>query len=109
MARKLHVFGNHRQQWPSAMCERGRFKSRRELFSDCAAADDTAALQYQGMKSGARQIKCSHQCVVAAANDYNVARRGHYEIPQSCRICLAARRPGAPMMPPPGCVAEPHI
>ena len=27
----------------------------------------------------------------------------------SFNISNAARRPGAPMMPPPGCVAEPHM
>ena len=27
----------------------------------------------------------------------------------SARIVLAAFRPGAPMMPPPGCVADPHM
>ena len=27
----------------------------------------------------------------------------------SFSICIAALRPGAPMMPPPGCVAEPHM
>src|ERR1044072_6472583 len=27
----------------------------------------------------------------------------------SFSICSAAFRPGAPMMPPPGCVAEPHM
>src|SRR5262245_47204215 len=31
---------------------------------------------------------------------------GYY---QSFRICRAALRPGAPMMPPPGWVDEPHI
>src|SRR4029077_7323750 len=28
---------------------------------------------------------------------------------QSLRMTWLAMRPGAPMMPPPGCVAEPHI
>ena len=28
---------------------------------------------------------------------------------QSLTSCSAALRPGAPMMPPPGCVAEPHM
>ena len=28
---------------------------------------------------------------------------------QSFNNCIAALRPGAPMMPPPGCVAEPHM
>ena len=51
-----------------------------------------------------RQIRARHQPVHAAADDDDIHGQRAFLIARS-----AAFRPGAAMMPPPGCVAEPHI
>ena len=74
------------------------------------AADDRAPLEDQRLQSLLREIERGDQRVVPAADNHDVARSRHVQcFPLSFRISSAASRPGAPMMPPPGCVAEPHI
>src|SRR5579862_5869513 len=87
-----------------------------KFISDRGSANLRVALEHERAISGLGQIKCGHQPVVAAANDDNVAPLGAflfrhvYAAPlMSLRISSAANRPFAPMMPPPGCVADPHI
>ena len=72
-----------------------------------------APLQQRDVPAGLRQVRRGDQAVVAAADDDHAFRRHHATCfpPRffSFRYSSAAMRPGAPMMPPPGCVAEPHI
>src|ERR1700738_4072562 len=75
-----------------------------------------AAFEHQRSVSGLGQIERGDQPVVAAANDDNVAplgaflyRHGYAAPLMSFRISSAANRPFAPMIPPPGCVADPHM
>ncbi len=83
-----------------------------KFFGDCGAANYVAAFQHQRLQTFFRQIKRGDQRVVAAAENHDFALRGHgqfFPLPVSFRISSAARRPGAPMIPPPGCVADPHM
>src|SRR5271165_6631523 len=76
-----------------------------------AAADHRPAFQHERLESSFGEIEGGDQPVVPCTEDGDVALFGHrYFVPLECfRISSAANRPGAPMMPPPGCVAEPHI
>ena len=83
-----------------------------KFFRDGGAADDGAAFEDQRLQPLLREIKCGDERVVAAADDDDFTRRRHgqfFPFPVSFKISSAARRPDAPMMPPPGCVAEPHM
>src|SRR5581483_2745548 len=92
--------------------KRGAAKSGMKFFGDRAATRLRAAFDKKRLESCLGEIEGRHQAIVARANDHDIAWFRHYwtEPPfQSLRISSAASRPGAPMMPPPGCVAEPHI
>ena len=83
-----------------------------KFLGDRRAAGLRAAFEHQRLESGFGQIEGGDQAVVAAADDDDVAlvARPFYAAPlMSFRISSAARRPFAPMMPPPGCVADPHM
>src|SRR5262249_55491744 len=86
-----------------AVRERRAFESGCNLAGQRAAPDAVALLDHGRLQAGAREQRRGHEPVHAAAYDDDV---GHDRCP---RILSAALRPGAPMMPPPGCVAEPHI
>ena len=74
-----------------------------ELGRDRAAATRGARLEDNRLQAGAGQVERRRQPVVAAADDDD----SHARV--SASILIAALRPGAPMMPPPGCVADPHM
>ena len=62
------------------------------------------------MQTGLREVKGSNETVVSTADDddaIGIRRQEAYLVSE--RILMAALRPGAAMMPPPGCVAEPHM
>ena len=83
-----------------------------QLFGDGASPEDFATLEHQWRKAGLCQVRSRDQPVVSRADDDDpVAGGGHYAWPrlESLSIFLAALSPGAPMMPPPGCTAEPHM
>ena len=84
-----------------------------KFFRDRGPARLRAPLQHQRLVSGLRQIKRGYQSVVAAADNHHIAlvpfRRHIGGSLMSFKISKADRRPGAPMIPPPGCVADPHI
>ena len=62
-------------------------------------------LEHERLQAAPREHGCRHQAVVAAADEDDVVRSSR----AARRISSAALRPGAPMMPPPGCVADPHM
>ena len=71
-----------------------------------------SAFENEGRESRLGEIERGDESVVSAAdNDYALAFTRHQIFPrfQSERIFRAAFSPGAPMIPPPGCVAEPHM
>ena len=75
--RQLHVVHDFRQQRASRMRKRGAAEAGRKFFSDGCAAGLRAALQHQRLETGFGQIKGSHQPVVAAANNDDVASLSH--------------------------------
>src|SRR5688500_9670629 len=75
-----------------------------ELAGDGAATDSVACFKDERLQSGLGEIKRRREAVMPAADDDDIS---HALV--SARILVAALRPGAPMMPPPGWVAEPHM
>ena len=67
------------------------------------AVDHGALLEHQHLAPRARQRVCRDEAVAPRADDDRVGRHA-----PSPSIASAARRPDAPMMPPPGCVPAPH-
>src|ERR1700721_4196780 len=110
MPRQLHVLDD-RREWRSSGMRHGRaIKPWVKFLSDRRAANNVAAFQNQRLVTFLRQVERSHQRVMPAAQNNNVALRGHLQLlPESFRTSSAASRPGAPMIPPPGCVADPHM
>ena len=86
----------------------------RDLLGGQGAARPASPLENQRPEPRLRQVRRRDQAVVAGPDyDRVVSLPGH---PQAAflarsarRTWSAARRPDAPMIPPPGCVAEPHI
>ena len=63
-----------------------------------------ARLEQQDTHAGRGEPGRRHQRIRLAAEDYHIEGATHV----SDRIRCAARRPAAPITPPPGCVLEPH-
>src|SRR5579862_7501019 len=81
-----------------------------KFLGDGCAAGLGPALKNKRLESSFREIERGDESVVTAADDDHIAGLRHQAAPlMSLRISSAAKRPGAPMIPPPGCVAEPHI
>ena len=106
---KLQLFGNAPEQRTGRMGEGRTKESGRQLLGDCRSANHRAALQHQRSKPGFSQVAGGHQTVMPSANHHDrLSLARHYRF-QSLKIFLAAFSPDAPIMPPPGCVADPHI
>src|SRR5271156_367096 len=107
---ELHVLHDGGEWRAAGMSDGGTFETGMNFFGDSGAADDGAAFKNQGLVAFFREVEGGDERVVAATEDDDVALSGHAQfLPVSLRISRAASRPGAPMMPPPGCVAEPHM
>src|SRR5208283_2816288 len=111
MFRQIHISHNVRPDGTGAMGQLRTAKAGMKFLRNRAAADYRPAFEHEGLESSFGEIEGGDQPVVSCAEDNDVALFGHrYFVPLQCfRISSAARRPGAPMMPPPGCVADPHI
>src|SRR5208337_5532420 len=109
--RQIHISHNVRPGGSGAVGQFRAAKTGMEFLRNGAAADYRPAFEHEGLESSFGEIEGGDQPVVSCAEDNDVALFGHrYFVPLECfRISSAARRPGAPMMPPPGCVADPHI
>jgi hypothetical protein len=70
------------------------------------AARVLPALHHDDPASGTGKLRGADEAVVAAAGDDGVVAHPR---PRDFRSSSAAMRPGAPMSPPPGWAAEPHI
>ena len=109
---QLHVADDVRADRACRVSQGRAAKARMEFVGDRSPADLRAAFEHERLESSLRQIKSGDQPVVTAADDDDIplAIGRHYAAPlTSLRISSAARRPFAPMMPPPGCVADPHM
>ena len=80
-----------------------------KFFGDGCTTNNRAAFENEGPKTFLREIERGDEGIVPGAENHDIALDGHYLCPASFKISSAARRPGAPMIPPPGCVADPHI
>jgi hypothetical protein len=89
-----------------------------KFFGDCAAADHFPAFENQRLKAPLGQIKCCDESVVAAADENHALSEWHGQLAafardapdfQFFKMTWLAILPFAPMIPPPGCVAEPHM
>ena len=110
VAGELHVFNDFGQGRTAGMGDGGTFETGMKFLGDGGAADDVAAFEDERLVAFFREVESGDERVVAAAENDDVALCGHASVlPESFRISSAARRPGAPMMPPPGWVAEPHM
>src|SRR5687767_11908012 len=98
------------------MRQRRTAMTGRDLVGDGRAADDGTPLQDQRLISSARQVEGGNQAVVAGADDHDLfhgqssgdAIHSYFPPPASLSILIAAFLPGAPMIPPPGWVADPQ-
>ena len=82
---------------------------RVEFLGHGGAAQDVAPLQDEGLEPAAGEQSRGHEAVVASADDDDVGLQATFPFFQSLSSSRAEMRPGAPMIPPPGCVAEPHM
>ena len=87
-----------------------------KFVGDGRAANLLAALDNQRFVSCLSQIEGGNQAVVPATDNDNIALARpalvwHVQAAPflSFRISSAAKRPLAPIIPPPGCVADPHM
>ena len=80
----------------------GHTHAGREFVRDGTPAHLVACFEHQRAEPCLGQVRRAHQPVVAGADDDRAA----HDFPSTDS---AAFRPGAPMIPPPGCVAEPHM
>ncbi len=78
------------------------------LLGDMRTAENLAVLEHQHSLPGSRQIVGGNQLADSGSDDDHIVRLAHGSGYQSLRISTAARRPDAPMMPPPGWVPAPH-
>ena len=100
---ELHVRDDVAPQ-RNVVVQRRTSKAGMQLARDGASADRLGSFENDRLEPRLRQIERRRQPIVPGADDDDV-RSGEC-LPESCS---AAFRPGAPMMPPPGCVAEPHM
>src|SRR5215510_12070253 len=106
---QLQVLHDPRQKRARRMRDRGTPEARMDFFRYSHTADNVASFKHDRSEAGLRQVKRSDQTIGAAADDDNPSRfLGHQRF-HSLKIFFAALIPDAPMMPPPGWVAEPHI
>ena len=96
-----------------AVGERRHAEARRQLVLGGASADPGPPLEQQRPEPGLAEQRRARQPVDPAANhDGVVLSDSRLPSPASRHdrsIRSAAFLPGAPMMPPPGCVADPHM
>ena len=103
MAAKLHVAHNVGPQ-RCVVRERRTAETGMKLGRDGAAATRGARLEHDRLQAGPGEVERRGQPVVPAADDDD----SHARV--SASILIAALRPGAPMMPPPGMGRRPaHV
>ena len=109
---QTQLLDDRRPQPPDRVGQRRNAGAGCQLRCCGGPADGLAPLQHDRPQPRTTQVGGRHQAVVATANDDRVvAVRGHRQAalwPRARRTSSAAIRPLAPMIPPPGCVADPH-
>src|SRR6267154_3880681 len=128
----LHVARDLCAKRAECMGKRGGLEARMKFLGDGAAADHFPAFEDEGLEAALGEIKSSDKGVVTAADENHALSKRHGQLAAFAAVVVAAEeldfvqrarqasdhsfkmtwlamRPLAPMMPPPGCVAEPHI
>src|SRR5260370_123534 len=125
----LHVARDLCAKRAECMGKRGGLEAGMKFLGDGAAADHFAAFEDEGLEAALGEIKSGDKGVVAAADESHALSKRHGQLAafaaaaeeldfvqrareasdHSFKMTWLAMRPLAPMMPPPGCVAEPHI
>src|SRR5216684_1102173 len=128
----LHVARDLCAKRAEGMGKRGGLEAGMKFLGDGAAADHFAAFEDKRLEAALGEIKSSDKGVVAAADESHALSKRHGQLAAFAAVVVAAEeldfvqrareasdhsfkmtwlamRPLAPMMPPPGCVAEPHI
>ena len=106
---QVQVLHDGRAQGSEHVGDGGGLEPGMELLGHGRAAEDVAPLQDDGLETAAREQGRGHEAVVAPADDDDVRLQATFPFFQSLSSSRAEMRPGAPMIPPPGCVAEPHM
>ena len=112
---ELEVPDDARTKTSDAVGDNRRPHTRSNLLGRQCAARAAAAFENECAEPRFRQVSRRHQAVVAGTHDDRVVSLASHESQAALRFgserttWRAARRPDAPMIPPPGCVAEPHI
>src|SRR6266849_2931780 len=103
--------------------QRGGVEAGIKFLGDGAAADHFPAFEDERLEAALGEIKSGDESVVSTSDENYALSEGHGQLAafgaaavereeppfHSLRMTWLAMRPLAPMMPPPGCVAEPHI
>ena len=114
----LHIPCDIGAQRPERVRQRGSAKAGMKFFRDGAAAHHFTAFENQRLEAALGQIESGDERVVASADKHDPLSQWHDQLAaferdapdfQFFRMTWLANRPFAPMMPPPGCVHEPHI
>src|SRR6266704_2111925 len=123
----LHVARDLYAKRAEGMGECGSFEAGIKFLGDGAATDHFAAFEDEWLETTLGEIEGGDESVVAAADENYALSERHGQSPASERgeldfvarareagdhsfkMTWLAMRPLAPMMPPPGCVADPHI
>src|SRR5437899_279591 len=109
---ELKVASDVGAKGPKRVRERGSAKARMKFLGNGAAAEVFPAFENGGLEAALGKIESGNERIVTAADENNFLSEGHGQLAaffQFFRMTWLAMRPFAPMMPPPGCVAEPHI
>src|SRR2546422_541923 len=119
----LHVARDLCTNRAEGMGERGGLEAGMKFLGDGAAADHFATLEHEGLETALGEIESGDKSVVTAADENYALSEGHGQLAafdavaldreeppfHSFKMTWLAMRPLAPMTPPPGWVAEPHI
>src|SRR4029079_3890278 len=106
---EVQVLHDGSPQGPEHMGDGGGAEAGMELLGHGGAAEDVPPLQHEGLEAAAREQGRGYEAVVAPTDDDDVGRQATFPFFQSLSSSRAEMRPGAPMMPPPGWVADPHM
>ncbi len=112
---QLEVADDRAPKPPDGVRDGGNADTGRQLGADRGAADRLGSFQHERLQARLRQVPGGDQAVVPGPDHDRVERpaaaaarrRAHAARPfRSFRTSSAARRPFAPMIPPPGCVGR---
>ncbi len=106
VARKVQIGDEAWMQVADAVRARVEAKTGEDLLRRRPSSEDFPLLEERHGKAAPGQIRRRHERVVPATHDDGVWAAAHRRV--SFRTSRAASRPGAPQIPPPGWLPDPH-